>query len=71
MSISHRDHSALTQVTHSTNTTITSDADKRALNSSVFGSFFETNLPSIKPFVSTETTDKKFEATSFGTCAIS
>ena len=71
MSISHRDPSTLTQVTLTIDTTIASAADTWPLNSSAFRSFFETNLLSIKPFVSTETTDTKVEATSFGTCVIS
>ena len=54
MSLPHLDPSALTQVTPPSNIKIASAADTGALNSSALPSFFETNLPSIKTFVSTE-----------------
>ena len=54
--------------TLSNNTTVASAADAGVPNFSASHSSYETNLPPIEPFVSTETTDTKVEATSFGTC---
>ena len=54
MSIPHLDLSALTQVTPSINATVASAADAVAPDSSASQSPFETNLPFIKPCVSTE-----------------
>ena len=70
MSIPHLDPFALTQFTLSINTTIASDTDAGASDSSASQSSFETNLPSIRPFVSTETMNTKFETASFETCVI-
>ena len=54
MSIPHLGLSALTQVTPSINATVASAADAVAPDSSASQSPFETNLPFIKPRVSTE-----------------
>ena len=56
--------------TPSINTSMASTADARAPNSSASRSSFETNLPSIESFVSTETTETKVEITSFGICVV-
>ena len=56
--------------TLSNNITVASAADAGAPNCFASPNFFETNLPSIEPFVSAETTDTKVEATSFGTCIL-
>ena len=71
MSIPHRDPSALTQAAPSINATMASAADAGAPISSAYYSSFETDLPPIEPFVSTETTCTKVEATSFTTCVFS
>ena len=55
----------------SINATIASGAGAGAPNSSACHSSFETNLSPIEPFVSTETTDNKVDATSFGACVFS
>ena len=57
--------------TLSNNTTVASAADAGVPNFSASHSSYETNLPPIEPFVSTELTDTKVEATSFGTCVLS